>query len=100
MKSIDQAGIQIIGMSYDSTKVLKDFATKSKIKFQLLSDSKSKVIKAFGVLNEGAKGRQAGVPHPGTYLIGKDGKVKAILEGTVRRRHTTQELINAAKKLK
>lgn len=93
-------GIELVGISYDSAKVLKGFAGKSKIKFPLLSDSKSKVIKAFGVLNEKAKGKQAGVPHPMTILIGKDGKVKAILEGTIRRRHTTQELIDAAKKLK
>lgn len=99
-KAIEQAGITIVGVSYDSVNVLKSFSEKSKIKYPLLSDLKSQVIKAFGVLNEKASGKQVGVPHPMTVLIGKDGKVKAILEGTVLRRHSTQELLDAAKKFK
>ena len=100
LKSIDRAGIQLVGISYDSAKVLKEFAAKSNVKYPLLSDSKSKVIKVFGILNEKARGMQAGIPYPMTILLDKDGNVRAILEGTTRRRHTTQELIDAAKKLK
>jgi peroxiredoxin Q/BCP len=100
IKSIEAAGIQVIGISYDSPKLLKKFATQQKISFRLLSDPKSRTIKRYGVLNEDAQGRQAGIPYPGTFLVGQDGKVKAFLPGTTRRRHSTQELIDAAKKLK
>ena len=100
IKSIEAEGIQIVGISYDSLKVLKGFADKEKISFPLLSDPDSKTIKAYGVLNERGRGRQEGVPHPGTFLVGSDGIVKAFLPGTVRERHPTQDLIEAAKKLK
>ena len=100
IKSIEAAGIQVIGISYDSVKVLKKFTKQEKITFRLLSDAESRTIKVYGVLNDDAKGKQAGIPHPGTFLVGTDGKVKAFLPGTVRRRHTTKELIDAAKKLK
>ena len=100
IKSIEKAGIQLVGISYDSSQVLKGFAKKEKITFRLLSDPDSRTIKAYGVLNKDAKGRQAGIPHPGTFLVGTDGKIKRLFPGTVRRRHTTKELIDAAKKLK
>ncbi len=100
IKAIEAAGIQIVGISYDFPKLLKKFTQERKISFRLLSDPKSKTIKTYGVLNEKASGRQAGIPYPGTFLVGTDGKVKAFLPGTTRRRHTTQELIDAAKKKK
>jgi peroxiredoxin len=58
IKSIEAAGIQVIGISYDSPKLLKKFATQQKISFRLLSDPKSRTIKRYGVLNEDAQGRQ------------------------------------------
>lgn len=100
IKSIEAAGIQLVGISYDSVKVLKDFEKQQKITFRLLSDPKSQVIEAYGVLNEDANGKQKGIPFPGTFLVGTDGKVKAFLPGTTRRRHSTKELIDAAKTLK
>ena len=51
------------------------------------------------LLNPGRKGsRQSGIPHPGTFIIGKDGKIIAKLahEG-YRNRHTADEIIKAAK---
>lgn len=99
IKQIEAAGIQVVGISYDSVEVLKSFSDKRKTSFLLLSDPESQAIKAYGVLNDQARGKQAGIPHPGTFLIGTDGKVKAFLGGTVRQRHSTKELIDAAKKL-
>ena len=99
LEAIGESGIQVVAISYDSVDILKRFADQESITFPLLSDNESATIKAFGILNEGARGRQTGVPHPCTFLIGKDGKVKAYLPGTVRERHTSEALIEAAKKL-
>ena len=96
--SIEKAGIRVVGISYDPVKTLKGFADKSKITYPLLSDPESEAIKAFGILNKEGRGRTKGVPHPCTYIVGKDGKVKAYLPGTVRTRHPTKDLIEAAKK--
>ena len=97
-KDIEAAKIQVVGISYDSVDVLKSFAKRFKVKFPVLSDTDSKVIEAYGVLNKRARGRSKGVPHPVTIIIGSDGKVKAKIPGTVRKRHSTKALIDAAKK--
>ena len=100
MKSIDDAGIQVVGISYDQQAILKKFADKSKITFPLLSDPESKTIDAYHIRNAAAKGRAEGVPHPGTYIVDQDGVIRAkiFLEG-YRDRHTTDALLKAAKGL-
>ncbi|MBC8352582.1 MAG: peroxiredoxin family protein [Planctomycetes bacterium] len=97
IERINTANIQVVAISYDSPEVLSDFAKKRKITFPLLSDPESKVIKAYGVLNEGASGRQAGIPHPGTFLIDQKGTIRANIPGTVRKRHTADDLLEVAK---
>jgi peroxiredoxin len=99
MKEIVSADIQVVAVSYDSVAVLEKFAGSQNIKFPLLSDEKSEVIKAFGVLNEDAGGRSKGIPHPGTFVIDSKGIVQAKLPGTVRTRHTTDQLLEVAKEL-
>jgi peroxiredoxin len=70
---------------------------KKKITYPLLSDPDSKVIKAFGVLNEKATGRTAGIPHPGTFLIDQKGIIRSKIAGTVRKRHSVEDLLRAGK---
>ncbi len=91
-----------MAISYDSTEVLKKFASKRTITFPLLSDKDSKVIDAYKVRNQGAnsKDRLKGIPHPGTFLIDSKGILRAKLghEG-YRERHAAKALIEAAKDL-
>ena len=62
------------------------------------TDPESKTITAYGILNKDAPKQIQGVPHPCTFLIGKDGVIKAKLSKPgYRKRHTTKELIDAAK---
>ncbi len=98
-KQLKAANIQVVAVSYDSVEILKRFAKQGEIAFPLLSDEESKVIKAFGVLNKRASGRTAGIPHPRTFIIDAEGVVRAKLPGTVRVRHTTEELLKANKSL-
>lgn len=74
---IERQGLRIAAVSYDSQEVLQSFALKYQIRFPLLSDRDSAVIRSFGILNTNiAAGLRAhGVPHPVEYLIGEDGKV-------------------------
>lgn len=97
IEKIGAAKIQVVAVSYDSVDILSTFADKKKITFPLLSDTDSKVIKAYGVLNEKASGQQAGIPHPGTFLIDQQRIIRAIIPGTVRERHSADDLLNAAK---
>ena len=96
-----QKDIQVVAISYDPVEVLAKFADKRKITFPLLSDPGSKTIRAYGLLNKEAKGRTEGIPYPGTVLIDKEGVIrgKLFLEG-YRDRHSTAELIKAARAIK
>jgi peroxiredoxin Q/BCP len=101
LKSIEDAGIRVIGISYDSPAVLKKFADRSKITFPLLSDPESKTIDAYHIRNAVAKGKAVGVPEPGTFIVDQEGVIRAklFLEG-YRERHSTEELVQAAKAVK
>jgi peroxiredoxin len=98
LKSIEDASVQIVGISYDDVKALKTFSDRNKIAFPLLSDPGSKTIDAYHIRNEAAKGRSEGVPRPGTFIVDQNGVIRAklFLEG-FRDRHTTDALIEAAK---
>ena len=66
-------------ISYDSTAVLKSFADRQHITFPMLSDPDSKIIRAYGILNETVPvgNPTFGIPYPGTYIIDAQGKVVA-----------------------
>ena len=98
LKSIEAAGVQVVGISYDDTKVLKSFSDRMKIAFPLLSDPGSRTIEAYHIRNEAARGKAEGVPHPGTFLVDREGVIRAklFLEG-YRDRHTAEALVQAAK---
>ena len=88
----------MVGISYDDTAALKRFSDQAKISFPLLSDPESKTIEAYHIRNQAAKGKAEGVPNPGTFILDRDGVIRAkfFLEGYVNR-HTTEALIEAAK---
>jgi peroxiredoxin len=101
LKAIEEAGVQVIGLSYDEPAVLKRFSDKAKIGFPMLSDPESKTIEAYHIRNEAAKGKAEGVPNPGTFILDQIGVIRAklFLDG-YRDRHTTDALIEAAKAVK
>jgi peroxiredoxin len=101
LKSIDDAGIQLIGISYDSPAVLKKFSDRSKITFPLLSDPESETIEAYHIRNKDAKGKAEGVPEPGTFIVDQEGVIRATLFlAGFRERHSTEALVKAAKAVK
>jgi hypothetical protein len=95
-KEFAAKGIHVAALSYDSVELLKHYADRSDITYPLLSDPESKVIKAFGILNETipASHQFFGVPVPGEYLIGPDGVVKAkYFEDFYRDRFTAGQIL-------
>src|SRR4029453_19068955 len=97
MKSLTDAGVAVVAISYDAEDVLAKFAKNQKIEYPLLSDPDHTTIIAYGLLNKEAKGRQEGIPYPGTMIVDKDGVIRAKLfyEGYAKR-HTADEIIKAA----
>jgi peroxiredoxin Q/BCP len=101
LKSLTDAGVMVVGISYDAVDVLAKFAKNQKIEFPLLSDPDHKTIMAYGLLNKEAKGRQEGIPYPGTMIVDKDGVIRAKLffDGFVKR-HPPKDIIETAKRIK
>lgn len=107
LKKIEAAGVTVVGVSYDSVDVLKTFAENKKVTFPLLSDPDSKTIAAYALRNKETAGKSFGkvnldgVPYPGTLLIGTDGVIKAkLFVDGYKERHSVDELVKAAEKLK
>ncbi len=103
LKTIEAAGVKVVGISYDSVDVLKKFADRQKITFPLLSDPDSKTIAAFALKNKEAAGKNRldGVPYPGTLLVDSDGVVRAkLFVDGYRERHSVAELVKLAETLK
>jgi peroxiredoxin len=103
---IEAAGVKVVGISYDSVEVLKNFADKRQITFPLLSDPQSKTIMAYHIKNKDMDGKKfgnnslEGVPHPGTFLVDKQGIIRAkLFVDGYRDRHSIDELVKAAEKL-
>ena len=103
LKTIEDAGVRVVGISYDSVDVLKKFTDKQNITFPLLSDPDSKVITAYALRNKEVAGKKDfdGIPYPGTLLVDKDGVIRAkLFVDGYRERHSTEELVKAAEGVK
>jgi peroxiredoxin len=101
------AGVQVVGISYDSVDVLKEFAEKRNIAFPLLSDPDSKTIIAYALKNKETAGKKFGkvdldgIPYPGTLLVDKDGVIRAkLFADGYKERHSVDDLVKAAECLK
>lgn len=95
LQTLKKAGIQVVGISTDSSEILTRFSKARAIEFQLASDERSKAIDALGIRNEQ---RKDGLPHPGTFLVNREGKIvgKLFHEG-YKKRHDAQAIIALAK---
>ncbi len=64
-------------VTYDDVGKLKRLARRAKIRYPLLSDKRSEIIRAFGLLagNYPQGSFYYGVPHPAIIVLGPDGTV-------------------------
>jgi len=99
LDAIKSRGLEVAAFSYDSTEILKEFAARRHIRFPLLSDPGSTVIRRFGLLNpEYPAGDKAhGVPYPGTFVTDPAGVVRArFFEKTYAERRTAASFLALA----
>ena len=120
LQELENSGISIAAISYDSEEVLADFANRRGITFPLLSDEDSSVIRAFGIYNtvaeEGVGPNRddpeiaadyakyvsalgtapvvVGTPYPGTFMLDATGRVGArFFEEFYAERNTTSNVM-------
>jgi hypothetical protein len=95
---IRKQGLGLIAISYDSPETLKAFAASRGIRFPLISDPGSAIIRRFGILNEQqeAGARTYGIPHPGTFIVDRSGVVTArFFEDAYQERYTAAAILTA-----
>ena len=75
VQSFDEAGIAVVGMTYDAPELQQAFIDANGISYPLLSDIDAYSVKALGILNmEYEPGDGAyGIPYPGIYVVNSDG---------------------------
>jgi alkyl hydroperoxide reductase subunit AhpC len=96
LTAIKKQGLGVAAISYDSVAVLKNFADRQHLTYPLLSDSGSRTIRGFGILNETVKPDTAfyGIPYPGTYIVNAQGKVKSkYFEDDFRERVSASDIL-------
>jgi len=72
----EQQGLKLAAISYDTVEILKAFADRRQIEFPMLADPDSQVIRAYGVLNAEATGRDQGMSLPGYFFIDASGIIR------------------------
>jgi peroxiredoxin len=98
LQEFTNAGYKVVTISYDQPETLKIFSDKRDVKFTLLSDPQSKIIKSFSILDPDQKAgtRFYGIPHPTIYVINPHGVITAILsEEGYKNRPELQDILDA-----
>lgn len=100
-------GIGLIGVSYDSQDVLRDFAAARGIEFPLLSDEGSRVITEVGLLDQDLEAHHAafgiktgdhqqGVAYPAVFVLDESGTVtQKRIQENYRAREGARQLLEA-----
>jgi hypothetical protein len=94
---ITRQGLGLVAISYDPPETLKKFSASRGITYPLISDHGSSIIRAFGILNEseqpGARGY--GIPHPGTFIVDRNGRVVSrFFEDAYQERYTAATMLS------
>src|SRR5262245_29807363 len=87
----------LVAISYDPVPVLADFSKRRGIKFPLLSDKGSEVIRSYGILNTTvpATNQQLyGIPFPGTFIVNSQAVVTSrVFETAYQERDTISSVM-------
>jgi hypothetical protein len=95
---IQKQRLGLVAISYDSPETLKSFANSRGIKFPLISDAGSAIIRRYGILNDQQKlGTPTyGIPHPGTIFVDRNGVVTGrFFEDAYQERYTAAAMLAA-----
>ncbi|MEE2743631.1 MAG: thioredoxin-dependent thiol peroxidase [Bdellovibrionota bacterium] len=87
-KKFDKSKTVILGISPDAPKKLMNFTEKKDLNFTLLSDEDHKIAEKYGVWGlKKFMGREYMGIHRMTFIIGKDGRLKHIMEKVNTKTH-------------
>lgn len=99
---LTKLGIQVAVITYEPPETHREFSNQYSIGYPLLSDPDTRYVRAFGILNKSYEaGHMAhGVPHPGIFVIDRDGIIRAkFAEEGYRKRPAIDLVIQAARKM-
>lgn len=83
----------VFGVSIDPPKSHTKFITKFSLPFPLLSDEEKKIVEAYGVwVEKSMYGKKYMGTERSTFVIGPDGKIKAIFRKVKPEEHAAQVL--------
>ncbi|MBI4264673.1 MAG: peroxiredoxin family protein [Acidobacteria bacterium] len=76
---LQKLGLGIASVTYDPPATIRRFADERAIEFPILSDADHSIVERYGILNrQYAPGHQNyGIPHPGTFILNREGRVLA-----------------------
>ena len=76
---LQKLGLGIASITYDAPARIQKFADERKIAFPLLSDQDHSIVERYGILNRqyAVGDRNYGIPHPGTFILNREGRVVA-----------------------
>ena len=96
LNELEQAGIQIAGISCDRNEILRRFSEQNSITFPLLSDESGNggTIQQYGLMDPREIGKYAGVPVPTVVLVDQSQQIRMILRGEVKQRPGIDQLID------
>jgi thioredoxin-dependent peroxiredoxin len=81
MAALNDAGVQVVGISTDKTEKLARFVDKELLNFTLLSDENHQVCEQFGIWGEKSfMGKSYQGIHRISFLIGADGKIEKVFD--------------------
>lgn len=93
LKSFLDLGIKIFGVSADSVKKQKNFHTKQKFNFDLLSDESHQMLEAFGVWGlKKFMGREFMGISRNTYVIDEKGFISSVFDKVQTKTHANDVL--------
>lgn len=102
LSDFTEAGIGVVGLTYDTPEVQQAFVDKNSIQYPFLSDVNASTVKALGILNqEYAPGDAAyGIPYPGIFVVDANKMIvgKIFLDG-YRKRVTAESVLASARQL-
>jgi len=93
---IKRQGLGLVSITYDASETLKKFADSRGIAFPLVSDPGSAIIKRYWLFNNTVdpKTRAYGIPHPGTFIVDRSGRVVSrFFEDAYQERYTAAKVL-------
>jgi peroxiredoxin Q/BCP len=88
-----QKKAHVFGVSIDSIKKHDKFIAKHELPFPLISDEEQKIVEAYGVwVEKSMYGKKYMGTERSTFVVGKDGVIKAVLEKVSPKEHAEQLL--------